>query len=650
MRADSMVSNMDDAAEVAQDAATPASREAFLQALEKQDSELSALLTQYSYKIMEILYAKRDVRIQYNAVAPNISRLPPELLSLIFQAFVDDYWAAASKHSYQVDGIQAPIYRTPMCGWLVILHICHYWRSIALGTPSLWNRIELGCEPYVELSLRNSGDLPLEIFAGRSASPRHLPADLYSSRTIVHTLFPVFSRLRTAIFRVTNPNIRHAFELLYDRGSELQAPVMETLVIIIDNDKTIDSITILSALDLPRLTSLAIDNCPFALLESFIRPTLTTLKVALSPVCPAGALVHVLEQLPLLGRLQLSGFQQGVVPVPATNYRPSWCRTIRLPHLKDVYLETRSRGHDIAHLLCCLDFPADTKITLSIGPHQDFYPVTNDNDFKDILPLVMSKALVSHILTRTKPTRMAIPRVIEVQPWDISSMQVSLWSTLRPSDIDSSVTRATALQRLYFTMVAPRAEALVSLFELLDLTEVVTLDIHDEIGADNWMRIFRGRTLLKLRDLILNDNQPIEELLSLISTPMKSSSRAEPTTSTDNDGKKDHIYLFPTLKNLTLNYCVFRNQPQKALRYDRLPVIIRALRIRAKHGYKVEKLIIRHPINLTIDRDIAALRDPRIADDVEIEQGVEEAWPWPEEDSEEEDERELELALEALET
>ena len=74
MRADSIISNMDDAAEVP----TSASRGVFLQALEERDNELSALLTQYSYKIMDILAAKRDLRKQYNAVAPNITTGMPE--------------------------------------------------------------------------------------------------------------------------------------------------------------------------------------------------------------------------------------------------------------------------------------------------------------------------------------------------------------------------------------------------------------------------------------------------------------------------------------------------------------------------------------------------------------------------------------------
>ena len=148
---------MDDRVVARKDAATSTGRAAFLQALENQDRELTALHSQHSQELLRIQYAISALRKQYNAVAPNISRLPGELLSLIFQAFVDDYWVTHSKSSYDTNEVEAKIYTTSMCKWLVILHICHHWRSIALGTPSLWNRIELGCEPYVQLALRHSG-------------------------------------------------------------------------------------------------------------------------------------------------------------------------------------------------------------------------------------------------------------------------------------------------------------------------------------------------------------------------------------------------------------------------------------------------------------------------------------------------------------
>ncbi|KAF7799886.1 hypothetical protein EIP86_011128 [Pleurotus ostreatoroseus] len=637
---------MDNAVEVAQDVATSPSRAAFLQALEDRDSELRTLIAQHTYEISRIQDEQRALRTQYNAVAPHISRLPPELLSLIFQAFVDDYWDADYGNTYMTRGSRTQIYRTSMCGWLFVLHVCHHWRSVALGTPSLWSRIELGCEPYVELALKHSGEQPLKIFAGRARSDRLPRMDAYNSATVIQHLPPVFSRLHTVQLRVANPVIKSALESLYDLNYGLQAPMLKTLIIILNIDQRIDSIPILSNLGLPNLTSLEIENGSLILLQSFVRPTLTTLDVKFSPACTPSAMVHTLEQLPLLQHLKLTGFQQDVTPVPVDMRTPSWCHTISLPFLKSIHFQTRSRARDLVHLLCCLEFPADTQITLSIVPGIDMngHPVVND-DTEQLLPLVLSKALVSNTLTRTEANQVAIPRVIELRSQYTSALEVALWSKIRPYDLDSSITRAAAVKRLDLIGISRKKAALVRLFQPLDLSEVVVLDIKSEIFAETWMPILQNRTLPKLRDLMLTGITSVKEVLSVISTPIRTS-QASSLASTDNNGEEGRSYLLPTVKTLILSSCTFRRKPQKTLRTDLLPFILRALRVRAKHGCKLEKLIIRWPINLTRERDMAALRDPRIADYVEIGDGKEESWT-SSEDDEEEDEHALELALEA---
>lgn len=62
------------------------------------------------------------------------------------------------------------------------------------------------------------------------------------------------------------------------------------------------------------------------------------------------------------------------------------------------------------------------------------------------------------------------------------------------------------------------------------------------------------------------------------------------------------------------------------IRDDPFHNILKALRIRAKHGYKLKKLIIRDPTNLARNEDRSALEDPRIAEFVEIDPGIEEIY------------------------
>src|ERR1700733_10274968 len=60
-------------------------------------------------------------------------RLPPELLVMIFIACADPPLAEQEPSSYWL-----PLRRMP---WIVITHVCRYWRSVALGYPDLWKRL-----------------------------------------------------------------------------------------------------------------------------------------------------------------------------------------------------------------------------------------------------------------------------------------------------------------------------------------------------------------------------------------------------------------------------------------------------------------------------------------------------------------------------
>ncbi|KAF7798075.1 hypothetical protein EIP86_009289 [Pleurotus ostreatoroseus] len=621
--------------EAAHEDAASTNRAAALQALQEQDRVLNAQLNHHNKEILRIRGAKRSLRTQFNALAA-ISRLPTEVLSLVFQAYVDNYWVAENHNSQYTVGVRAQIYTTSMCGWLVLLQVCQHWRSVALGTPSLWTRIELGCQPYVDLALKHSGDMPLEVFAGRHRSEPNSP---YEFEILTRSLLPVFSRLRIAQFRFSDPNLKSALFILRRRELELQAPILEKLTLLMNGRSrphTLTRIPTFPTMELPHLTDLTIENASSTLLASFIRPTLTNLNVTFFPALTPSALVQVLEQLPLLRCLKLSGFKEaGRTPVSAGLYSPPWCRRIPLPHLKLVWFESRLHALEVAHLLGCLDFPEYTQIRfLSI---RDEALSLQTRDIERVLSLLMSKALVS------QADRMATPRVIKITSAYAPSLNVVLWSALRPSDMGSAVTPAAKVPRLELAIATTKHEALPHFFTLLNVSKAIVLDIEDEAtDTEEWISIFRHRALPMLRDLILTGLTAITEFMPVITAAPDTSLQALSAINSTHDGDHAHSFLFPTLKTLTLRFCVFRLKPRKTLRYDALPLIVKMLRTRSKHGYKVEKLIIHHPINLTREEDLAALRDPRIADVVEIGPGEEEPWS-SSEDDEEVDESDFEL-------
>ncbi|KAJ7640372.1 hypothetical protein DFH06DRAFT_1000585, partial [Mycena polygramma] len=92
---------------------------------------------------------------QLNAALDPVARLPLEISSAIFQQSLP-YFA---ERKPSVDN-----------GPMLLLHICHAWRDIALFTPELWTGIQItlpyyapGFEKGVQTWLHRASNRPLSI-------------------------------------------------------------------------------------------------------------------------------------------------------------------------------------------------------------------------------------------------------------------------------------------------------------------------------------------------------------------------------------------------------------------------------------------------------------------------------------------------------
>lgn len=130
-------------------------------------------------------------QIQNRWITPHpVSQLPPELLSYIF-LFVytrPDFKEGSAEIMYATP----PFYRSGKLPAPVVLsHVSTDWRSIALGTASMWNWIDVrgGEAPLsrVGIWLTRSGGLPLHLHV-LLEDPHH-PSD------IVNTLLPYLQRI-----------------------------------------------------------------------------------------------------------------------------------------------------------------------------------------------------------------------------------------------------------------------------------------------------------------------------------------------------------------------------------------------------------------------------------------------------------------------
>ncbi|KIP04447.1 hypothetical protein PHLGIDRAFT_194192 [Phlebiopsis gigantea 11061_1 CR5-6] len=116
-----------------------------------------------------------------------IQQMPPEILAEVF------YWYIKSIHEHPSD--YDPDTPTPYC-WLVLRHVCHTWRSVALNDPKLSAFICLTRLDCVQEMIERSKDLPIHVFD--IGGGRRPPSDEASAA--LRLIMTHFSRVVTATF------------------------------------------------------------------------------------------------------------------------------------------------------------------------------------------------------------------------------------------------------------------------------------------------------------------------------------------------------------------------------------------------------------------------------------------------------------------
>ncbi|KAI0056963.1 hypothetical protein BV25DRAFT_1789775, partial [Artomyces pyxidatus] len=83
-------------------------------------------------------------------------RLPPEVLTRVFR-----FNALLEPH-----GIQRSISSTRQTevGWIKVTYVCHFWRQVALGEPTLWADVDVGLgQEWTTVFLARSKAVPIRV-------------------------------------------------------------------------------------------------------------------------------------------------------------------------------------------------------------------------------------------------------------------------------------------------------------------------------------------------------------------------------------------------------------------------------------------------------------------------------------------------------
>ncbi|KAI0741685.1 hypothetical protein C8Q80DRAFT_1195661 [Daedaleopsis nitida] len=289
-----------------------------------------------------------------------IARLPAEILSEVFLHIC--------RHTYETQqdmlfNATSDTYylRISPASWIVVAHICHAWREIALSTPRLWSYIVGTQQAYLNELVARSKKAPLHITA---AFPLYTPSDgrLQALEQIVtsHT-----SRLVELYLSASLPMIRDICQKLCDTAS---APLLRSLVLcepLSHHSWNTDSPHILRSLSpqaLPALHTLDSRRLKFAWDEPIFSATALTKLVVYGRqdsqdvMGSFESLLIALQGMTFLETLELDDAIPKL-PVDITSILPP-PRKITLPHLQ--HLSITSNGPDCANLLGHLFAPKQT--------------------------------------------------------------------------------------------------------------------------------------------------------------------------------------------------------------------------------------------------------------------------------------------------
>lgn len=324
-----------------------------------QRAELRTTLESDLRHLLEISQKYKQAIIES---AP-ISRLPPELLSLVFAHLAWIYPPVTPRNALEgADALSKPEAEEPLyvyshwgrrgsLGWLRCTHVCRSWRSVLLSMKSLWAGIVGILPSAIPDTLERSSTQPIHLTL-RETLERRIPALPWDALDGIATLKSIH-----VVFTLSADDTDKYIELTYLLHSE-EHPMLETLDIFGNMAIHTESFQKepSALLEAPMLRIMRLNN-----FFTFFSPCpLSTLSLVFNeyhdeaePEMPLRILLKVLRGVKnTLEDLELCEcFSRAAIDVAGT----SALAQVSLPRLR--LLRLVGRVSDMNALLGCLDVP-----------------------------------------------------------------------------------------------------------------------------------------------------------------------------------------------------------------------------------------------------------------------------------------------------
>ncbi|KAG1746580.1 uncharacterized protein EDB91DRAFT_1266837 [Suillus paluster] len=304
---------------------------------------VSKAQTEIDNELVALEERMRALRMRRNSFSP-ISSIPPEILGAIFV-----------HHAHQVQMLYAPDSHVVL-SWLIVGHVCCYWREVALGTPELWATPFLNSSKGTEEMLMRSKMAPLILRTGQQ----------YRIDCVQKTLIHI-ERLQEVSLMFSNGGMtHHCIVEFLNKLSSCSAPKLLSLSL--EGAYTqAPQMAIPTTFLAPNLRKLQITRCNLSWASSVLTG-LTVLDIkALPPQClpTLDEFMSALRRMPALHTLAL---EDALPTLPVnTNSLPRVPRAmnVRLPHLKRLRLVAKML--EVANVLNRVELPNLAGLEIRLG-------------------------------------------------------------------------------------------------------------------------------------------------------------------------------------------------------------------------------------------------------------------------------------------
>ncbi|KAF7792140.1 hypothetical protein EIP86_003170 [Pleurotus ostreatoroseus] len=490
-------------------------------------STLTQLKAEYNRDISALYSQIGKLSNQMNSLTP-VAHLPPELLSAIFTVFSSIYWdnfraSANESHNnfYESDsssddsdssaGIhfgassepdvigyshgaisqaEPPSHYHRPFPWQTLQCVCKRWYHIVQDTPALFTCIASNNGETVHAAIKKAGTRPLDILWVSSRGEDgldHVLANLSRARSLVIALAP---RVRV--------------QLNTSGTTTVKAPQLTSIEYWLHEVPEYCTLTTLSQLRAPKLSSLRTNGGSLTLNKTFFRPTLTSLYMSDWTGPAWGSMATILEPLVNLHTLSLRFGRKGT----HTHMR---AKNITLPKLTYLVLYDEDTSTGLAQFM--------DHVTCPLLANIKCWSSTDSRRSTQLDP-ALTRALGTKMETTTLSASF-IPRTVAFRnSWVSREGQedytiLGVWTTEQDSYALGEKTKWEPMEGSFF---APRLrsvrELLTKALPMFNLAQVTILWIDactEGAPLSSWRRFFRSTP--NVRTLHIQDFRELASML-----------------------------------------------------------------------------------------------------------------------------------------